>query len=228
MEFRVFVELSEATRDTLNAEGWNFYVAKAVKANPKGDPLIWAKVSGGFLEELEVSWDTRYCAYVARDAAAADAGGAVHETIVRLEPGQEWNAPDPSRIYPGLRPDAVAITSDSSFSCGLAQSESGDEPAAVCALPLTAGYKVEIIPLHTILLMFSAEYLPTGQLVRTCSGPAVMVDVTDAPARERSLTYDMAAGWNAPGGGLPPWATPVPINADLRSLLVAPIGGGAI
>ncbi|MFE0461628.1 hypothetical protein ACFW1A_20490 [Kitasatospora sp. NPDC058965] len=222
-DYRVRVTLSQASQQKVHDLGLSLYVLKAVCTNSLGDPLIWTSTSS-FLDTLEVSWQPVYSAYVSTGglpSAAADV--EIHEeTIVPVQLGQRWQAPDRDKLFVGGTPGAVEICSDTPYSCGLAQSESGGQARPVCGLTLTAQGMVTVTPTQRILLMFSPDRLALGRVVREASGPALLVDAADAPDGLRELAFDPDAGWSTGTGPWPTWAQRVSGGQSVGTLLVAP------
>ncbi|XXY45565.1 hypothetical protein WME91_36740 [Sorangium sp. So ce269] len=217
-ERRVIVSMSAETASALAASASSLYAFKAVGAeDAAGVPLVWLQ-SKTYSLTTTLSWETLSRAYTATrtilPSARVDATASYD-----IAPGQVLYVQQPTGtgvVLLGGPAGAISIQNDTStpFTCGLAQ-RLGDTAAPIVSSPLYGNTRQVFYPMETVLLVFAAASLRPGDPATTSPGPGVLVDLDQASTRR--LTFEINAGWS---WGSEPWATPVPVGADIVSLLL--------
>ena len=65
------------------------------------------------------------------------------------------------------------------------------------------------------MLMFSTATLVPGTVISTSSGPAILIDCSDAIIR--TVSYDLNSGWSAKGAV---WAKTVPTLTNIIKMII--------
>lgn len=209
---RLTVRLGDTTVDLLTASGYRLLVCLAVRAAPRGEPLLWFQTDT-LAMSMELFWDNDYAAYTApvgsgvtlRNTYPADLG----ETLVVT------SATGTGTVEAKGAPGAVGVhnTTTTGFGAGLAQSGPDGRTAPVCAVPLFGGAQTLIEPAPTVFLAMAAWPKRTGQPLVTADGPGVLIDLDPGG---RTVHFDLDLGWSWTGS----WAEAVPAGTALAPLLV--------
>lgn len=232
----VTITLTPGTRDQLIAIAYALYVMKAVKFGPQGvpfppsnafialptgaglgggAPLIWRVVTQLF-DNMTVAWAPDLKAYISTDpivdqqtvTAQASAAVALGQTV-------DVSATGGLTVVNGGGTGAVVMDNQGTteWTSGMMQGPSGPT-APYCAFPLPGQDTGVMTPLDQVLLMFTLNTLKAGAVIQTAYSAGLLVD---AGAADRSVTYDINAGWSAGGAA---WATAVPALSNLDPLLI--------
>lgn len=208
---RVTVLMDDTTVDRLAAGGYRLLACVAVRAAPRGEPLLWFQ-TGTFAMSTDLVWDTGYSAYTApagdgvtlRNTYPADLGATLLVTA----------ATGTGHVEVQGSPGAITVLNQTKtgFGAGLAQSAPNGRAAPVCALPLFGGAKAVVEPLPRVFLEMTAQPRSTGLPLAAADGPGVLIDLDPAG---RAVRFDLNNGWSTG-----PWAEAVPTGTALGPLLV--------
>ncbi|MGX7826408.1 hypothetical protein ACTG9Q_15070 [Actinokineospora sp. 24-640] len=209
---RVTVLMDDTTVDQLAASGHRLLACVAVRAAPRGVPLLWFQ-TGTFAMSTDLAWNTDYAAYTApagdgvtlRNTYPADLGATLLVTA----------ATGTGRVEAQGAPGALTVLNQTTtgFGAGLAQSAPDGRTAPVCAIPLFGGTKAVVEPLPRVFLEMTAQPRATGLPLTAADGPGVLIDLDPAG---RTIHFDLNSGWSPTG----PWAEAVPTGTALGPLLV--------
>jgi hypothetical protein len=84
----------------------------------------------------------------------------------------------------------------------------------MCTMPLFGSDLKVLLPTVKAFLMVSGATVEVGTVLTHSSGPGVIVELSED--HERTLSYDIDAGWSWGGGA---WASSVPPTTDLVPIL---------
>lgn len=232
---QVQITMSVSTVQALTDNGSLLYGLKAVQSSSAaGRPLVW--ITQPYSTNTPVSWSTSVAAYTSFNPIKEN------EVIspgfsAAIQTGQTLNvaAGGVGTVVNGGPSAQISIfnTTETSFTCGLAESSGSQVSAPFCAFPLYGGNLQSFGPVEKILLMFSTDQLAPGTVIESTlsSGPiaasiqlfaaispGALIDMTGA-ASPVPVTFDINQGWSW-GAGVN--AVRVPANANLVPLLIEP------
>jgi hypothetical protein len=222
-EHPITLHMDTKTVTALADSGSALYGFVAVRASDAAArPLVWLR-SQAYSAITRVTWSPGWQAYTSTGAAAA--GQPVRPGFsAPIAPGQVLRvsgAGGTGAVLPSPFASETAVLNERAqpYLCGLSQraGDGDDAFAPVCMLPLYGGGLQIIVPLPTVLLMFSTVAAEPGTVAEVATGPGVLLELEGAPGR--AVRFDVDAGWAWSGGT---WARAVPAAADLVALLVQP------
>jgi hypothetical protein len=217
-QFSVNITLSSDTVSTLHQQNFTLYGFRAVVSSAETRPVVWFHYDTYQLINA-IEWTDEYQAYVSQGEMIP--GGAVRSASpypVQLgQVLQITSAGGIGQVRDGGSPTAIGIANLTStvFTCGLSLPVPGASFSPICAVPLLANNKLEIIPLDKVLLMFASAPVSSGTVIHQTYGQGILIDLTGVSTR--SVSYDAEAGWSWPDHA--PWAQVIPASEDLISLL---------
>jgi len=216
--YHVTIAMTADTAEALAASGFALMGFKAVGATDKaGVPLVWFRATHYSLSTA-VTWHSRYQAYTATHATGSSASIDAMASY-DIASGQVLEVQHPTGtgvVRLGGTPGAISFHNQTTtlFTCGISQYQAG-VAAPIASFPLHGKSLQVAVPMERVLLVFATVLLEPGTPVRTSPGLGVLLDLGDA--HERSVTYDINAGWRWGGH---PWAQEVPPDADIVPLLI--------
>jgi len=224
--YQITIQMSDATVDGLQGDGYQLYAFKAVEGSGGGVPVVWFS-SSTFSQSTVVSWTEAYQAYTAQ---AMQLGSNVTISTLAsypIELGEQLNVTNPEGtgvvVSGGPDPQAIAVlnqtanppTPGTPMTCGISQQQGDGSYQPLCAFPLTGVGLDLIVPIEKVFLMFATLPVNTGTVIEKSYGPGVLVDLTSA--NQQSVAYDIDAGWTPQ-----PWAAVYPATTALVPLLISP------
>lgn len=232
---QVQITMNMSTVQALSDNGSLLYGLKAVRSSSAaGRPLVW--MTQPYSTNTTIGWTTATAAYTSFSP--------IQESVVvfpgfsaAIQTGQTLRvtAGGVGTIVTGGAPDQISLfnTTQTYFTCGLAQSSGSQASAPFCAFPLYGGNLQSFGPVEKILLMFSTDQLAPGTVIEStlskapavvpslflaAISPGVLIDMTGA-VNPVAVAFDINQGWS--------WATGVKAvrvaaNANLVTLLIEP------
>ena len=225
-DYTVSVAMDQQTVDSLFGGGFFLYGFKAVKAAGNGAPLVWFK-SQDFSLDTTVQWEVLYQAYTSKSSIIPN--GTIKATSpYDIDLDQTLNVTSPTGTGAvdttvGV-PGAISIMNltTTQFTCGISQQQASGDYSPMCAFNLFGNNLDVIAPIEKVFLMFSTNPVNTGTVVMQAYSPGLLIDLTGAPGNERTVMYDINAGWSWEGGAS--WAKAYPANANLVPILIQSSG----
>ncbi|HLM69063.1 MAG TPA: hypothetical protein VK358_16100, partial [Longimicrobium sp.] len=212
----ITIQMEPATLTALTESGYSLLAFAAVQvSDAEAQPLVWFTTQS-YLETTQVQYGAGYQAFTAAFAVPASPVAPGFSTTIA--PGQELLVQ--TSFGTGLVTEngwqgalAIANQTTTPFQCGISEPVGGAF-APVCLLPLH-GYNGQlIVPLPSILLMFSTGAPGAGTPLARATGPGVLLDVGTEPAPQ--VSYDIDQGWD---WGQAAWGQAVAFGAPLAPLL---------
>lgn len=220
-EYEVDITMTTDTVNALVNGNYYLYGFKAVGSTIGGGaPLVWFETKT-FSTNTQVQWETQYQAYTSKSqiipngqiVASFDADIDLDQV---LQVNSSAGTGDVSSA--GGVASAISILNQTSspFTCGISEVQDG-KSKSLCAFPLY-GHGLDVIaPIEKVLLMFATLQVNTGTVIEKAFSSSYLIDLTGAPDNERSVTFDINAGWSNGGGT---WAQQYQPNAELAPILI--------
>jgi hypothetical protein len=217
----VVITMDRATLAAVAESGYWLYAFGAVESSDAaGQPLVWM-CTQAYSVHTYVTWGDELEAYTAPGTITWDR---------RVRPGFSAPAGQGQLLVVAERTGVGDVTDDGSargisvlnatpaqMVCGISRrGESGFAP--VCSLPLYGGALQSVVPLASLLLLFSPVASAVGTPARIATGPGVLLDL--ARTRRHAVRFDINAGWDWGGE---PWGEAVSATTDLKPLLMRPV-----
>jgi hypothetical protein len=223
-DYQVTISMSAATVQALLAGNFYLYGFKAVQATQGGGaPLVWFQTQT-FSTQTIVLWQEQYQAYTSTNQVIPN-GQILASFSTDIDLGQtlQVQSGGVGPVIDGGPDTAISIlnTTSMQFTCGIAETVSGSANP-LCAFPLYGNNMDVIAPIEKVLLMFSTLPVNTGTVVMQAYSSSILIDLT--ADNQRSVTYDINAGWSWGGYS---WAQQIPPNSQLVPLLIEPASASA-
>jgi hypothetical protein len=225
-------------------ESKSLRVYKGVGTGGRGLPVVWFSQTG-FDGTISFSWNEQYAGFILTGGMPTP-GVRINDPLLTLPPGLARTAQDdpvitvqaalpmelghtfvaqdnsnPSVVATGV-PGALAIANSGTqdWMCGMGQEVNGGI-SALCAFDLGGeGEQVVMIPQEKVLLVFeSSTAVDTGMALAEAINASLMVEL-DVQDSSRTVVFRKDTGWST---NQQAWATQVPIDTDLASVLFVPL-----
>lgn len=220
--YQINIQMTDATINGLQQDGFNLYGFKAVQGPPSGRPLVWF-ATNLFSEKTVVQWTESYQAYTSNVGQLAPQTVVTASASYDVELGQMLNVTNPQgtgAVSQGPDTQAIAIYNQTAtpFTCGISQKQGNGSYSPLCAFPLPGQDEDLIVPIELVFLMFSTHPVNTGTVIEQSYSPGVLVDLTGST--QQTVIYDLNQGWTPQPG-----VKVIPPNTSLIPLLI-PAGAG--
>ncbi len=217
--FTVTIQASASTLDALNGSGyWLFAYAAVQCSDHEAQPLVWMTTQR-YSETTTVTGAAQFDAYTVPSPTVS--GPVVPGFSAPIAAGQTLTVSSTAgsgTVTQGGAAGALTILNGTTtpLGCGISQVVAG-AAAPVCLMPLHGENGQVIVPVPSILLLFSTQEAAAGTVAATAGGPGVLLDVGTAP--QAAVSFDIDQGWSWGGAT---WGQAVEFGTPLAPLLVAP------
>lgn len=220
MQYQVSIQMSAGSANALMSSGAALLGFAAVQCSDNaGLPLVWLRTTQ-YAPNTVVAWSDAQQAYTGSGSVSVGTV-VVAGFVADIAPGQLLTVTDPAgtgTVSNGGTAGNVDVenTTTTPFVTGLAQQVGAGGAAPYCAFPLhgSGGFQV-MAPLPTVLLTFSTMPVQPGTAVSTVHSSGILI--TMGSAAQRTVNFDIDAGWSWDGGA---WAQAVGPTASLVPLLI--------
>jgi len=219
-QYEIDITMDDTTVNALVGGNYNLYGFKAVQTTQSGGaPLVWFTLPDtGYSALTQLMWSVQYEAYTSH-SSIIPSGQVKASFTAPIALGQtlEVEAAGIGPVKNGGTAQAISLlnTTNTQFTCGIAQHSADGSNNPMCAFPLYGEQLDVIVPIEKVLLMFSSVPINTGTVIEQAYGPAILIDLTSASLR--AVSYDINDGWSWGGFG---WAQTVTATENLVPLLI--------
>lgn len=217
--FQVTVNISPEVVKLLKERGYSLYVFKAVRSSGKGQPTVWFNIDMNvFLSNNTITWEEKeYRGYASMTPVMP--GAMIMQLSNILTNLGDLITIDKNGMLQNTSRESQSGTisflnkTSQEFTVGIAQNST-----PFCAFPiLDVDSALVIMPISKILLIFSAEMIPTSTVILQAMSSGVFIDLTDVGSRQ--VNYDIEKGWST-DPPTAPWMKSVSASDLLAPLLI--------
>jgi hypothetical protein len=214
--FTVTIQMLPDTLEGLILSDFSLFAYGAVQCSDRAaQPLVWMTTQQ-LSEATRVTGAAQFAAYTAPGATASRAVVPGFSVPIALD--QTLTVQDRSgtgTVTEGGDSGAITIFNDTTtpLECGISQVIQG-ATAPVCVMPLHGDNGQMILPVPSILLLFSTESAVEGTIAGNASGAGVLLDLGSEP--NPTVSFDINRGWSWGGAT---WGREVAFGTPLAPLL---------
>lgn len=207
------LSIDQATRTTLQQNGYTLYVFKGINAGSGATSTVWVTISGNQLYDQssnQISWSEDY--YIGEESTVIENGASISGTnpyisssaIQSIDLGQNYTFPGSawtpqSTSQPTETAFTILNTEAAVNNFYVSQKVAGGPTDYIVVKPvLGSGGLGEFTPIETFAMILSTQPYSTGTMITQAFSPGVVI--TMPGITNATLAYDQASGWSATAG----------------------------